>query len=78
MPAGGARFDLGGDIIMGVEEVIEFTRLSAGQVIANHLEALSHCPVKRRSLADAAQLAGVEARLLIPRDGEVLAFPNAG
>lgn len=78
VPAGGARFDLGGDIIMGVEEVVEFTKLSAGLVIANHLEALSHCPVKRRSLADAAQLAGVEARLLIPEDGEVLNFPSAG
>ncbi|NWD78405.1 MBL fold metallo-hydrolase [Pseudomonas gingeri] len=75
VPAGGARFDLGGDIIMGAEEVIEFTRLSDGLVIANHLEALSHCPVTRRELADAAQLAGVEARLLIPRDGEILHFP---
>ncbi|MEF9673844.1 hypothetical protein QNM99_23485 [Pseudomonas sp. PCH446] len=58
--------------------MIEFTQLSAGLVIANHLEALSHCPVTRRALADAAQLAGVEARLLIPRDGEVLTFPTTG
>jgi len=30
VPAGGARFDMGGDIIMGIDEVIEFTRLAPG------------------------------------------------
>jgi L-ascorbate metabolism protein UlaG (beta-lactamase superfamily) len=72
VPAGGARFDLGGDIIMGIEEVIEFARLSRGAVVANHLEAISHCPVSRVALAEAAARAQVE--LLIPRDGEVLEF----
>ncbi|RON14949.1 MBL fold metallo-hydrolase [Pseudomonas frederiksbergensis] len=72
VPAGGACMDIGGEIIMGVEEVIEFTRLSSGRVIANHLEALSHCPVSREALEAAAQDAGLEARLLIPADGAVL------
>lgn len=72
VPAGGARLDLGSEIIMGIEEVIEFTRLAQGAVVANHLEALSHCPVTRSALADAARQAGVE--LLIPEDGEVLDF----
>ncbi|WP_296270857.1 MBL fold metallo-hydrolase [Pseudomonas sp. UBA6323] len=72
VPAGGARFDLGGDIIMGIDEVIEFTRLSGAAVVANHLEAISHCPVSRVALAEAAARAQVE--LLIPQDGEVLAF----
>lgn len=60
VPAGGARFDLGGDIIMGVDEVIELTRLAPGTVVANHLEALSHCPVTRCALALAARQAGIE------------------
>ncbi|MDF3888090.1 MBL fold metallo-hydrolase [Cupriavidus basilensis] len=72
VPAGGARFDMGSDIIMGIDEVVEFTRLAPGVVVANHLEALSHCPVTRSALALAARQAGVEARLHIPRDGEVL------
>lgn len=72
VPAGGARFDLGGDIIMGTEEVLEFTRLVSGAVVANHLEALSHCPVTRDGLAAAARAAGVESQLLILADGEVL------
>lgn len=74
VPAGGACFDLGGEIIMGLEEVIELTRLVQGLVIANHLEALCHCPVSRAALADAARQAGVEQRLLIPADGQTLSL----
>jgi L-ascorbate metabolism protein UlaG (beta-lactamase superfamily) len=74
IPAGGARFDLGGDIIMGIDEVLEFTRLASGFVIANHLEALSHCPVTRTTLADAARQVGIDSRLRIPADGERLNF----
>ncbi|MCD9086632.1 MBL fold metallo-hydrolase [Stenotrophomonas sp. SY1] len=74
IPAGGARFDIGGEIIMGLEEAVAFTRISSGIVIANHLEALSHCPVRRSGLAAAAVHAGVAGRLRIPADGEVLEF----
>lgn len=72
VPAGGARFDLGGDIIMGVDEVIAFTQIATGRVIANHLEALSHCPVQRTVLQQAAHMAGLEGRIVIPQDGETI------
>ncbi|MGH8382997.1 MBL fold metallo-hydrolase [Pseudomonas sp.] len=72
VPAGGARFDVGNHIIMGVDDVLAFTRLSLGTVVANHLEAISHCPVTRDGLAHAATGAGVAQRLLIPLDGQVL------
>ena len=74
VPAGGARFDLGGEIIMGVDEVIEFARVAQGTVVANHLEALSHCPVRRDELRDAAFRVGLKERMLIPADGEVMKF----
>ena len=74
VPAGGARMDLGGEIIMGPDEVIDFAHIARGAVVANHLEALSHCPATRATLAAAAQSAGLEARLRIPADGETLAF----
>lgn len=74
IPAGDASLDIGGDIIMGVDEVIEFTRLAKGIVVANHLEALSHCPVTRTELQAAALSAGIAARLHIPQDGEALEF----
>jgi L-ascorbate metabolism protein UlaG (beta-lactamase superfamily) len=73
-PAGGARMDLGGEIIMGPQEVIELTRLTSGMVIANHLEALSHCPPTRVQLAEAAREAGLGARLQIPADGQTMAI----
>ncbi len=76
VPAGGARMDLGGEIIMGPSEVIELARLARGTVVANHLEALSHCPPTRAALAAAALAAGVSARLHIPADGERLAFAS--
>lgn len=74
LPAGGARFDVGQDVIMSIKDVIEFASLASGVVVANHLEALSHCPVQRADLAVAAQQAGVAARLRIPADGETLEF----
>jgi L-ascorbate metabolism protein UlaG (beta-lactamase superfamily) len=76
VPAGGARFDLGGEIIMGIDESIEFARLATGTVVANHLEALSHCPVRRGELRDAAAGAGLGVRFLVPADGEAMEFAN--
>lgn len=77
IPAGGARFDLGGEIIMGREDALEVARISQGLVVANHLEALDHCPVSRDELRDARDAAQLEETLLIPEDGETLIFSNA-
>lgn len=74
VPAGGARFDLGSEIIMDEQDVVDLLRLTQGQVVANHLEALSHCPVTRTGLAQAATQAGMQARLHVPADGETLTF----
>jgi hypothetical protein len=43
-------------------------------VVANHLEAISHCPTTREALRDAAEMAGVADRMWIPEDGETLVF----
>lgn len=74
IPAGGAHFDVGQELIMGADEAIRFARVAKGYVVANHLEALSHCPVSRAELRLAAVQAGVSTRLLIPEDGECLHF----
>ncbi len=76
VPAGGARFDLGHEIIMNAEEVVRLVRATTGSVVANHLEALSHCPVTRRALLAAARAAGVADRLWVPADGETLSFTH--
>lgn len=74
IPAGGARFDLGGDIIMGVEDAIAVGALTGKQVIANHLEALDHCPVSRAQLQAEVNQRHWQGRFFIPADGETLAF----
>jgi len=78
VPAGGARFDLGHEIIMGIGEVLQFARAAKGIVVANHLEALSHCPVQRAGLQEQAQLAGLASRVVVPADGETLTYVSAG
>lgn len=76
LPAGGAQFDVGGLIIMGQADIIEALRLSRGTVIANHLEALDHCPVTRAGLLNEAARMQLSERLRVPRDGESLEFPE--
>jgi len=77
VPAGGARFDLGQEIIMDAGEVVQLLRDCRGSVVANHLEALSHCPVTRQGLREAARAAGLADRLWVPADGETLYFEHA-
>jgi L-ascorbate metabolism protein UlaG (beta-lactamase superfamily) len=74
VPAGGARFDLGHEIIMNAHDVVQLLGVARGAVVANHLEALSHCPVSRRELLHAARAAGVAERLWVPADGGSIVF----
>jgi len=70
IPTGGANFDLGGEIIMGLPDAIEMGVLAKGRVIANHLEALDHCPVTRESILSGIRERGWEKRFFVPDDGE--------
>ena len=74
LPAGGARLDFGAEIIMDSADILDACKLTAGIVIANHLEALDHCPASRAELAASAASAGVMDRLRIPEDGAMLEF----
>lgn len=78
IPAGGAAMDVGQEIIMGEADVLEVLRLNPGIVVANHLEALDHCPVSRQGLLAAAREAGLHGALRIPEDGEVMIFQRDG
>ncbi len=63
--AGGAEFEDGGLIVMGVDDVREVVA-RVPTVVAVHLEALNHCFLTRAALA--AAVPGV----VIPRDGETV------
>jgi len=74
LPAGGANFDLGGEIIMGLSEAFGMGELAKGKLIANHLEALDHCPVTRESIQSEISGRGWEHRFFVPDDGESISF----
>jgi L-ascorbate metabolism protein UlaG (beta-lactamase superfamily) len=63
--AGGAEFEQGGLIVMGIDDVREVAA-RVPTVVAVHMEALNHCFLTRGELG--AAVPGV----LIPRDGETV------
>jgi L-ascorbate metabolism protein UlaG (beta-lactamase superfamily) len=74
LPAGGANFDIGGEIIMGLSEAIEMGEFAKGKLLANHLESLDHCPVTRESIQSEIQIRAWEQRFFVPDDGESISF----
>ncbi|RMH63445.1 MAG: MBL fold metallo-hydrolase [Calditrichaeota bacterium] len=74
MAAGTATLDVSTPILMTVDEMMRFVRTAPGLVIANHLEALNHCPTTRRRLKDALEKNGLVDRVWIPEDGEARTF----
>lgn len=73
-PLGGARLDFGGPILITLEDAMTLASMSDAVFVANHLEALNHCPVTREDVRRAARDAGIESRVKTPADGETLEF----
>lgn len=74
--AGNASLDVGGDILMSMEELIEFIQLSPNKVIANHLEALNHCPITREKIKNELLKNNLLDKVYIPKDGEIIELFN--
>jgi len=74
LPAGGARFDLGAEILMDAGDMAEAAALTPGALVVNHLEALDHCPTTRASVRTLAAQGGWTGRLWVPEDGEARTF----
>jgi L-ascorbate metabolism protein UlaG (beta-lactamase superfamily) len=72
--AGSASLDIGGPILMPLEEIRTFVRAAPGKVIANHLEALNHCPTTRSQLRQMLEDNDLSSKTFIPNDGETLSF----
>jgi len=72
--AGSASLDIGGPILMPLEEIVAFARAAPGKVVANHLEALNHCPTTRAQLKQTLEKSGLLAKTFIPDDGATLVF----
>lgn len=74
LPAGGARFDVGAEILMDAADMAEAAQLTPGALVVNHLEALDHCPTPRAAVRMLAAQGGWAARLWVPEDGECRAY----
>jgi L-ascorbate metabolism protein UlaG (beta-lactamase superfamily) len=73
--AGAARIGGSLPISMDAADVIRTARAAPrGTLVAVHLEALSHCPMRRAELIAELRAADLEARVSVPEDGGVLDF----
>jgi len=72
LAAGQAQMDVGQPLLMAKQELLRFVQLAPGRVIANHMEALNHCPITRPVLRKLLREHGLKERVLIPEDGESL------
>lgn len=74
LACGSAQLDIGPPILMNLDEILTFLELSPGIVLANHLDALNHCPTTRIILKNSLQKHAAAATTYVPDDGETLIF----
>ncbi|MCL1092758.1 MBL fold metallo-hydrolase [Shewanella kaireitica] len=70
--AGEAQMDVGQPLLMSTSEILEFVALSPNKVIANHMEALNHCPTDRKTFKRVLEENKLADKVFIPEDGETL------
>ena len=69
MASGSASLDYGGLLLMSLADLVRFVRDAPGRVVANHLEALNHCPTTRVQLREELEKNGLASKVWIPEDG---------
>lgn len=72
--AGSAQMDLLQPLLMTVQDVLKFIENAPSHVIANHLEAVNHCPTTRNQLKEEVDKTGNSERVFIPLDGQSMRF----
>lgn len=72
--AGDAQIEGLGSIIMGKEDVKRVFEATGAQIVASHMEAVNHCRLSRAELRDFAAANGMDGRLSVPENDEVLEF----
>ncbi|MGZ2369331.1 MBL fold metallo-hydrolase [Ancylomarina sp. YFZ004] len=68
--AGSAQFDIGGPLLMHLNDVLKFIQNSPNKVYANHMEAVNHCPTTREKLRSALKTNQLLDKVFIPEDGD--------
>ncbi len=68
--SGTAQLDIFQPLLMRMDDILKFVKNSPNQVIANHLEAVNHCPTTRNQLKKEVSKIGLSDKIFIPKDGE--------
>ncbi|WEF33558.1 MBL fold metallo-hydrolase [Pseudoduganella chitinolytica] len=64
-----------GSIIMGKDDVLQaYQRMPNATIVAVHMDAINHMTLSRKELAQHVRQHGIQDRVRIPADGEVLKF----
>lgn len=71
---GSAQLDFFKPILMTMNDILRFVKHAPGKVIANHLEAVNHCPTTRAQLKDELSKIGLLEKTYIPEDGDCIEF----
>ena len=72
--SGTAQLDVFQPLLMNMKDILKFVKNSPSDVIANHLEAVNHCPTTRVGLRKELEDNGLSDKVLIPQDGEIMNF----
>jgi L-ascorbate metabolism protein UlaG (beta-lactamase superfamily) len=74
--AGDARMvGFTGSIIMGKDDVLHaYQRMPNATIIATHMDAINHMTLSRKELKEHVKQHGIQDRVRIPADGEILKF----
>ena len=72
--AGTAQLDIFQPLLMHLDDVTKFAKTAQGKVVANHLEAVNHCPTTRTALKERFAREGLSERTFVPEDGEIMVF----
>lgn len=67
---GSAQLDVLKPILMHMDDILKFINQAPGKVIANHLEALNHCPTKRIDLKKEISNLNLSEKVWVPDDGD--------
>ncbi|WP_396171061.1 MBL fold metallo-hydrolase [Flavobacterium sp.] len=71
---GTAQLDIFQPLLMRMDDILKFVKNAPNKVIANHLEAVNHCPTTRQQLKAEVSKIGLSEKVFIPNDGESRVF----
>lgn len=75
LAAGEAQFDVFKPLLMNMPDMLQFIADAPHKVLANHMDAINHCPTTREVLRNTLAEKGLLHKVMIPENGEVIPLP---